>query len=310
VRSPRTTFLAAVATAAVSLGVLATGTASAAGATGASPTASAAAGKTLFGVSLPAQPGLSATQTVGGFRTQFGALPAVRIFGDQVPAHWNDSATLRALGTGSAVIFSFQGDMDAIAAGADDARLTSFLQSKPAGVKVWVALKHEPEDQVRDGVFTAAQFRAATAHVAPVIRRAGGIPTTILMAWTLDPHSGRNWHDFYTPAIDAFGFDAYNSGQHKKVPDYKAPQAFVDPVLAVARETGKSFGWAELGSPCVSTDPTCVGRAAWLTALGTTLAANGAQFATYWNRASETSMLDFSLKDRPSINAWKALSTR
>jgi len=304
VRIPRTTFLAAVATAALSLGAVTTGAASAA------PAAPAASARTLFGVSLPAQPGMNATQTVSHFRDQFGALPAVRVFGNQVPAHWNDSATLRALGTGSAVIFSFQGDMNAIAAGAEDAHLTSFLQSKPAGMKVWVALKHEPEDQVRDGVFTAAQFRAATAHVAPVIRRAGGIPTTILMAWTLDPHSGRNWHDYYTPAIDSFGFDAYNSGQHKKVPDYKAPQAFVDPVLAVARETGKSFGWAELGSPCVSTDPTCTGRAAWLTSLGNTLAANGAQFATYWNRASADSMLDFSLTDAPSVNAWRAMTAR
>ncbi len=308
-RITRTTFLAAVATAALSLGAVATGAASAAPATPA-PSTAAAGGRTLFGVSLPGQPGQTAAQTVTSFRSQFGSLPAVRIFGNEVPAQWNDSATLRALGTGSAVVFSFQGDMNAIAAGSADARLTSFLKSKPAGVKVWVALKHEPEDQVRDGAFTAAQFRAATAHVAPVIRNAGGIPTTILMAWTLDPHSGRNWHDYYTPAIDAFGFDAYNSGQHKKVPDYKAPQAFVDPVLAVARETGKSFGWAELGSPCVSTDPSCAGRAAWLTSLGNTLAANGAQFATYWNRASEDSMLDFSLTDAPSINAWRAMTAR
>lgn len=72
--------------------------------------------------------------------------------------------------------------------GSRDAQLTSFLKSRPAGVKVRVTLHHEPEDDVKVGTFTAAQFRA--------------------------------------------------------------------------------FGWAELGSPCISTDPTCAGRAAWPTSLG------------------------------------------
>lgn len=246
-------------------------------------------------------------QAVSRIRGQFGNLPAARVYGTGLPpAQWKTDSSLAALGSGSDVIYSFKGNMAAIAAGQADGLIRSFLASRPAGIKVWVALNHEPEDNIERGEFTAAEFRAATEHVAPVIRAAGGVPTMILMEWTLSPKSGRNWHDYYSPAVDVMAFDAYNTALGNATPSYKSPSDFVNPVLAVSKETGKAIGWAELGSPCIPSDPACTGRAAWLTGLGSAVGNNGAQFATYWNRLDFDGVTDYSLSDGPSRNAWSA----
>ena len=274
------------------------------------PAPPSAKGGTLFGMSIAPRSGEGAAGAVDRLRGQFGGMPVARVFDSgMVPARWSDDATLRALGTGSAVVYSFKGNMAALAAGKHDEQIRAFLRSRPAGVKVWVALHHEPEDDVERGAFTPAQFRAATAHVAPVIKSAGGIPTTILMQYTLGRSSGRDWRDYYTPAIDVMAWDGYNSMVKKSVQGYKAPQDFVAPVLAVAKETGKGFGWAELGSPCVAGDASCTGRAAWLAGLSGAMKGAGAQFATYWNRPALTGTADYSLSDAGSVRAWRTAMT-
>ncbi len=67
-------------------------------------------------------------------------------------------------------------------------------------------------------------------------------------------------------------------------------------MLAVAKETGKPFGWGEFGSTCISTDPSCDGRAAWVrdTTAGAS-APRAPQFVCYWNQSSD---VDFTLRDR------------
>jgi hypothetical protein len=243
---------------------------------------------------------------VARLRGQFGALPVARVFSPGLlPAAWDDEPTLRALGTGSSVVYSFKADPRQVAAGAYDDRVRSFLAGRPAAVRAYVAFYHEPEDDVERGAFTTAQFRAATDHLAPVVRAAGGIPTSILMQYTLSPASHRDWHDYYSPAVDVLGWDAYNTSAQDRVPSYRSVAGIVAPVLAVAKETGKAFGWAELGSTCLSTDPTCAGRAAWLSALGSALSSSGAQFAAYWNRP-ELGGPDYTLSDAASAAAWKA----
>lgn len=272
------------------------------------PGVASAAPRTLVGVSLASTPGETAVQTVARNRAQFGSLPAVRIFDDLPPTTWGASPLLAALGTGSTVVYSVKGgDMASVATGSLDASMSAFLRSKPADVTVYVALHHEPEDDVARGTFTAAQFVAATAHLAPVVRAAGGIPTTILMAYTLQAGSGRNWHDYYTPAVDVLAWDAYNTSANAKVPAYRVPDTMVSPVVAVAQETGKPFGWAELGSPCISGDADCTGRGAWLTQVGGAMTSAGASFLTYWNRSALSGASDYALRDAPSISAWRQL---
>ena len=244
---------------------------------------------------------------VARLREQFGAIPVARVFSpDLPPARWSDHPVLAALGDDSSVVYSFDGDLDALAAGTHDELIAGFLSSRPAGLKVWVAVKHEPEDDVKRGEFTAEQFRAATEHVAGVVRAAGGIPTTVLQAYTLQPGSGRDWRDYYTPAVDVLAWDAYNTAARNGA--YKAPEKFLEPVLAVARETGKPFGFAEFGSPCLPDDAGCAGRAAWLQQMADAFEAGGAQFVTYWNRAALNGAVDYTL-DGPSGEVWRALSS-
>ncbi len=272
------------------------------------PPAARRTGPALFGVSVARLPGEGPTQAVTRIKQEYGSLPVARVFSsDAPPDNWNDDPTLAALGDGSDVVYSFKADVEAAAGGQFDEQVRRFLSSKPARVTAWVAFYHEPEDDVIRGTFTTQQFQAATEHLAPVIRDAGGIPTTILMQYTLAPGSGRDWHDYYSPAVDVLAWDAYNTAQKRALPSYKPPQDFVDPVLAVAKETGKAFGWAEFGSPCITTDPDCTGRAAWLASMGQAFRDSGAQFATYWNRPGVKADLDFSLNDPPSVEAYRKL---
>jgi len=270
------------------------------GHTGVSPS-----GPGLLGVSVPKAEGDAPAKVVAGLRGTFGTLPVVRVFESKLPpATWDADPTLAALGTGSAVVYSFKGNVPNAATGAFDARVTAFLASKPTGVKAWIVFHHEPEDDIARGEYTAADFVAATTHLAPVIRAAGGIPTEILQSYTLRTDSGRDWSTYFSPAVDVLGWDGYNSARRGENPSYKAPKDFLNPVLAVARETGKPFGFGEFGSPCISTDPGCSGRAGWITAMGKALRAAGAQFGIYWNQKTD---VDFTLKDAGSLDAWKTL---
>ncbi len=263
---------------------------------------------TLFGVSLPRGQAASQALALDRLRQQFGRLPVARVFAPGLPsATWADDPVLAALGSGSAVVYSFRGDPTAAAAGQYDDRVTALLASRPPGVTVWMAFYHEPEDQVASGTFTAEQFRAATAHLAPVIRGGGGISTTILQEYTLQTASGRDWHEFYSPAIDVLGWDAYNIEAKHGTPTYKTAQEFVGPVLVVAKETGKPFAWAEFGSPCIRTDPDCSQRAEWVRNVGQAFRDSGARFATYWNRETMDGQIDYTLRDAPSIAAYRRL---
>jgi hypothetical protein len=239
-------------------------------------------------------------------RQEYGRLPVARIFSnDPPPASWNDDATLAALGDATSVVYSFKAPPTQVAAGAFDDRIRSFLASKPAGISVWFVYYHEPEDDVIKGQFTPQQFVAATEHVAPIARASGAYATTILMQYTLAPNSGRDWQDYYTPAIDVLGWDAYNTGARGETPTYKPASSFVDPVLAVSKQTGKPFGWGEFGSPCIETDPDCSQRAAWLDSIGRAFRDSGAQFATYWNRPALNGGTDYSLSDGQSKSAYR-----
>jgi len=263
-------------------------------------------GRTRFGMSVAPLPGESPAAAVARLRGQFGGLPVVRVFTPGLlPASWNDEPTLRALGGDSAVVYSFKADPRQVIAGTYDDRVRSFLAGRPAGISTYVAYYHEPEDDIETGVLSAADFRAATEHLAPIIRDSGAMPTTILMQYTLSAASHRDWHDYYSPAVDVLAWDAYNTSARDRVPSYRPVAGLVAPVLAVAAETGKAFGWAELGSPCIATDPTCAGRAAWLAGLAAGFAASGAHFATYWNRPDVGAGFDYSLSDAASVSAWK-----
>jgi hypothetical protein len=88
--------------------------------------------------------------------------------------------------------------------------LKAMLESAHDDVKLWGCYFHEPEDNIKTGSLTLANWKRITGEQAAMMKSIGVTPTTILMAYTLNPNSGRNVEDYFMDgAIDCFGFDYY-----------------------------------------------------------------------------------------------------
>lgn len=146
--------------------------------------------------------------------------------------------------------------------GSEDARQARILNGfKTAGLGdlVWGVL-HEPEDNVQNGEFTAAQWRAMQAHMLPlanaILHPSGGQTISILMSWTANPSSGRNPQDYRIPEADIQGWDIYErAGQSvgtgvvwaTKDPSSMSLDALWGPCLDLSRAWGKPTMVPEFG---------------------------------------------------------------
>jgi hypothetical protein len=134
---------------------------------------------------------------------------------------------------------------------------------------------HEPEDNVQNGEFTAAQWRAAQAHIAALVHASplvGWRFGTVLMEYTLTPQSGRDPENYYVPTADILLWDAYNGvdthepGKPYCTTDPSAvpPGVVLQPVIDYCAAKGKPYGYAEFGCARQMADSTGVKRTAWL----------------------------------------------
>nr|MDQ3577621.1 hypothetical protein [Actinomycetota bacterium] len=127
--------------------------------------------------------------------------------------------------------------------------------------------------------------------------------TLILMCWTVDPNSGRNWRDYYpgNRTIDVMAFDCYSTF----TPDgtYRSPRDQIGPAYRLTQRLGKSFAIAELGTVLVQGDDG-TGRARWLHRCARWLRHHDARFVSYWDTNN------IALTDRPSRRAWRHIVTR
>jgi hypothetical protein len=196
-------------------------------------------------------------------------------FSGAPPAKWSDSALLASLPAGSAAVVSWKSG--------SPAQVQAFLASRPAGMKVWASWYHEPEDNFTTAA-AQASYRATWATYGPAIRRANAVPTLILMRYTLQASSGRNWHNYYSAgSVDSISWDAYNPGMKHHPATYIDPPSLIAPIVRVANETHLQWGLAESGSPIADTS---AGRAAWTLKLATALRSSGAKFACWWDVAA------------------------
>lgn len=133
---------------------------------------------------------------------------------------------------------------------------------------------HEPEDNIRAGDFTLADWTAIQRTLADVGAELG-IPTAAcLMTWTWDPRSGRNPEDYREGCLahDILTLDGYSESVDARPPDVFGP------ALASLREWGIA-DWAiretgYLGGPDVLT---------WWTELWRWSADQGALFVAPWD---------------------------
>lgn len=267
---------------------------------GAAQTAAAeSTGGPLFGGTVYERPGESyeaafkrVSQTYGG------SLGAVRMFFPGMPKSW--SSITSKIGS-TPVVASFRPDPGAVIAGRHDSELRQWFANAPTNRPTFWTYWHEPEDNNVNG----AQYRQAWRHINNLAEKAGNPrlkSTLILMCWTLDPKSGRDWRNYYAgnDVIDVLGFDCYNGGRKRGV--YRDVAGLLDPVAKLARSLGKPWGIGEFGSTVVTSDGGTQGRAQWLREYANYVRTNGGAFATYFDSVTD---LDFRLTDDPSRTAWR-----
>jgi hypothetical protein len=233
---------------------------------------------------------------------QFGQMPIVRVYYPGLPAAnaWDGGV---AGANHSAVIVSFKALPTDILSGADDATLAHFFDTAPTGHPIYYSYYHEPEDNIADGQFTLADYKAAWARVvalADAARNPDLHSTLILMSWDLVKASGRDWKS-YLPGggiISTLGWDAYPVGSATNVnPQPTPPANFLGPCIAASESVGLPYGFAEFGLS------TATGRAAWMTEVGNYLMSSGALFASVFNGVAEYPTLQ--LTDQASQDVWK-----
>jgi len=112
---------------------------------------------------------------------------------------------------GMPLVVSFKILPREVLSGAYDLQLKAFFGGTPR--KTYWSYWHEPENDIEAGRFTAADYRAAWAHVAAIAKASGKplVPTLILMGYSTKPSSGRTWTDYYPGpgVVDVLAWDCY-----------------------------------------------------------------------------------------------------
>lgn len=83
------------------------------------------------------------------------------------------------------------------------------------GIELWVTVWHEPEDDIKRGSFTAAQFRQMQINIANALPKSNLLhPTVCLMAYSTLPSANRNIADYINQdmadaGIEVLAWDYY-----------------------------------------------------------------------------------------------------
>lgn len=231
----------------------------------------------------------------------YGRLGVIRYFDGNAPDAWS---TLNARVTDHPAIISWRISPADVLSGSYDTLIRDWFAAAPIDRITWYAYMHEPEDNIARGEFTAADYRLAYQHVA-VLARSVGNPnlrsTLVLMCYTVNPKSGRDWHDYFAGStfVDVIGWDCYN---HRSGPSgYGTPTKLLSGAIAASNSVGVPWGIAELGSTLAPGDSGS-GRAAWLTAHARYAYDQGAVFVSYFD--TNGAGTDYRLLDQPSQQAW------
>lgn len=231
-------------------------------------------------------------------------LELVRVFYGESPEPWPGKAL------GRDVVVSFKLDPAEVLAGEHDAQMRRWFATAPRNIDVNWVYWHEPEDDIESSAFTAEEFTGAFARLDAIADEASNprlVSTLVLMSWTTNPASGRDWRDYFPPdeAVDVFAWDVYNRSADEGV--YSDPADLLDAPRLAAASVGKPFAVAELGSTLVDGDDG-TGRAAWLLDMGEYLLEHDTVFVSYFDFSWNSGADDYRLRDAPSVQAWRELS--
>jgi hypothetical protein len=261
--------------------------------------------ETLFGSSISTA-GIAPEESMRQVDSAFGRVPVVRAFDPGLPAPW-DSRRARAT-SGRTMVQSFRIPPLEVLSGQHDTYLGDWFASAPDDQVIYWSYLHEPESLIDDGQFSAAEYRAAWAHLrglADAACKPKLFATLILTGWTATEASGRNWtiYDAGPDVVDVLAFDPYNGAGDQDRAHYEPLRSIIGPVVELVESDGRPWGIAETGSRLAPWDDGA-GRAAWLSELGDLARSGGASFVTYFQ---STRGGDWRLDDSASRAAWADL---
>lgn len=267
---------------------------------------SAVDGGTVFGSTVARETGESRADALARVDATYGPVPLVRVYAPGLPPSWD---TLGPVLGDAEVVVSFKAAPLEVLSGSADDRLRQWFATAPQDRDTYWVYFHEPENNVEHGHFTPEDYRAAWVHIASLAAEQNNQrlqATVVLMCYTVNPASGRDWRDYVpsTDALEVLAWDCYNHGTDNG--RYTPPDVLLDHSVRTANERGVDWAVAELGARLVNGDDG-TGRAQWLSAVGDYAIGNGARFVTYFD---STVGADFRLNDDPSIEAWQSLVTR
>lgn len=264
-------------------------------------TTQAAAQTTRFGAAVWPVDGETYQQALARADKAYGRMDVTRVFYPGAPSAWPGNAGM----SGRHVAVSFKFHPANVVAKKHDAQMLQWFKTAPRDRDVdWIYF-HEPENDIEDGAFTAAQYRAAFRHLAGLAKQAKNprLKSTLnLMCWTYNKNSKRSWQNYYpgSDVVDVMAFDCYNTSA--KSGKYVDPATIYGAAIANARALKKPFAIAETGSTVVKGDTGAKGRAAWLDKAATYLSAQKARYVTYFDC---TVGGEYRLLDKGSQAVWK-----
>lgn len=263
-------------------------------------------GSTLCGASFTPENGETWQQALAREDTRYGGLEAVRTFYGGLPPAWPGQVD-----TGERVqVVSFKRNPREYLAGTHDAYMRDWFAAAPRAKDVYWTFYHEPEDNIAAGEFTAAEYRAAWTRLAQLAAAAGNPrlhATMVLMEWTLNPASGRDWRAYYPGdgVLDVLAWDVYNYVPRAQEGVYLPPAQLLDRIVAVNRSLGLPFGVAEMGSHLANGDTTGARRGQWIRDMNAYLQTHGSLWNLWFDLDWPTG--DYRLLDAPSRDAWRDL---
>jgi len=259
-----------------------------------------AVSSTRFGAVVKPLKGESYADALARSEARYGRLGIIRYFDRGELDPWS---LLNARLTDHPAIVSIRIPPSDVVSGVADKALRTWFSSAPTDRRIWWSYMHEPEDEIARGDYTAAEYRAAFRRVSDIAAEAQNWrlrATLILMCYTVNPKSGRNWQDYYAPgAVDVLGWDCYNHGEKRGV--YGKPATLYGNAIATSRDAGLPWGMAEIGSKIADGDDG-TGRGAWLRSVASYLYGEGALFVSYFD--TNGAGADYRLLDEPSRQAW------
>jgi hypothetical protein len=261
---------------------------------------------TRYGASFQAGNGKGYAAGLARADRTLGHLDFVRVFYPGAPDPWPGKAP------GRNVVVSFKLPPAEVISGAYDTSMRRWFAKTPHNIDVYWSYWHEPENNVQDGTFTPAEFKAAFTHLDRLADQADNPrlkSTVILMAYSLGPQSGRNWRTYLPdPAhVDVLAWDVYN--RPTPAAGYQPPAELLGAAMRASRSIGKPFAVPELGSTIAPGDQGS-GRAEWLRRMGAYLDQHHALFVCYFDLLWNNGKSDYRLQDTASVQAWKAISAQ